>query len=146
MESVVLIFSFLSPSLRLGFISFWVFLTWLQRWWMARLLGYCKWDATFSMLWGVFWWYVGLKRNSWTSCNVLDIVSFVAIKSFPLHFKVTHVRRARTHTHKSLGRVHTFCEFCALHLFVSFSSLNTLSSCTLCRKSNGQAMQPPKVC
>jgi len=55
MESDVFIFSFLrSPSLRYGFMSFWVILTWLQRWWMARLLGYCKWDATFSMLWGGF--------------------------------------------------------------------------------------------
>lgn len=54
-ESDVFIFSFLrSPSLRFGFMSFWVILTWLQRWWMARLLGYCKWDATFSMLWGGF--------------------------------------------------------------------------------------------
>jgi len=60
-ESDVFIFSFLrSPSLRFGFMSFWVILTWLQRWWMARLLGYCKWDATFSMLWGGF--FLMLRR------------------------------------------------------------------------------------
>ena len=97
-ESDVFIFSFLrSPSLRFGFMSFWVILTWLQRWWMARLLGYCKWDATFSMLWGgFFWWYVGLKRNCWTSCNVLDIVSFVAILVF-LYTSKSLMSGARAH-------------------------------------------------